>query len=56
MIPVIMGISFFIFTVMSLTPSTPGDVILGNMATPEAVIEMNRQLGFYDPFLARYSK
>ncbi len=54
MIPVIIGISFIIFLIMSLTPGTPGDVILGSMATPEAIQEMNEELGFYDPFLVRY--
>lgn len=54
MIPVIIGISFIIFSIMSLTPGTPGDVILGNMGTPEAIQEMNEKLGFYDPFLIRY--
>lgn len=54
MIPVIIGISFIIFSIMSLTPGTPGDVILGSMGTPEAIQEMNEKLGFYDPFLVRY--
>lgn len=54
MIPVVIGISFIIFSIMSLTPGTPGDVILGSMGTPEAVREMNEKLGFYDPFLVRY--
>lgn len=54
MIPVIIGISFIIFSIMNLTPGTPGDVILGSMGTPEAIREMNEKLGFYDPFVVRY--
>ena len=54
MIPVIIGISFIIFAIMSMTPGTPGDVILGPMASAEDIEQMNTDLGFYDPFLVRY--
>ncbi|HEX2979712.1 MAG TPA: ABC transporter permease [Anaerolineaceae bacterium] len=54
MIPIILGVSFIIFAILSLTPGDPGRLILGNNASQEAVDQMNEQLGFYDPFLVKY--
>ncbi|HIY21043.1 MAG TPA: ABC transporter permease [Candidatus Flavonifractor merdigallinarum] len=56
MIPVLIGVSFIVFTIMSMTPGDPGTIILGNNATKEAVEEMNRQLGYYDPLLVKYGR
>jgi len=54
MIPVLIGISVIIFTIISLAPGNPGRLILGERASPEAVSELNAQLGFYDPLPVRY--
>ena len=54
LIPVLLGITLIIFTIMSLAPGEPGRIILGERASPEAVEELNRELGYYDPFIVQY--
>jgi len=54
LIPIIFGVSFIVFTILSLTPSDPASIILGAFAEQEAIDELNRQLGFDRPFLVRY--
>ena len=54
MIPVLVGISFIIFTIMSFTPGDPARMILGDQATPEAVEALRETMGLNDPFIIRY--
>ena len=56
MIPVILGITFIIFTIMDLTPGDPARMALGEGASPEAVEQKREELGLNDPFFVRYSK
>ena len=35
MIPVLLGVAFLVFTILSLTPGDPGSIILGMTAKPE---------------------
>ena len=53
-IPVLLGISFIIFTIMNLTPGDPARLILGQGATVEAVAQKRLEMGLDDPFLVRY--
>ena len=54
LLPVIIGVSFIIFTIMSFMPGNPARLILGQKATPEAIEKLNDELGLNDPFLVRY--
>lgn len=54
MIPVIIGVSFIIFFIMSFMPGNPARLILGEKATPEAIAEINEELGLNNPFIVRY--
>lgn len=54
MVPVIVGISFIIFSIMSLTPGSPAKMILGDLASKESIEKLNEELGFNKPFLVRY--
>jgi peptide/nickel transport system permease protein len=54
MIPVLLGISFIIFMIMSLTPGDPANLILGEGATKEAVAELREEMGLNDPVLVQY--
>lgn len=54
MIPVLLGISFVVFFLMALTPGSPADVILGDLASQEAKVQMNEELGWDKPFIERY--
>lgn len=54
MIPVLLGISFVVFFLMDLTPGSPADIILGDLAPASAKAQLNEELGWNKPFLERY--
>lgn len=56
MIPVLIGVSFIVYTIISLTPGDPGTIILGIDAPIEAVEAKNEELGYYDPLPVKYGK
>jgi peptide/nickel transport system permease protein len=56
LIPVIIGISFIIFSIMQLTPGDPAREILGETATQEAVDALREEMGLNDPFLLQYGR
>ncbi len=53
-IPVLIGATFLVFTILFFTPSDPARMILGSSATEEAIEAMNEELGINDPFFVRY--
>lgn len=55
MIPIIIGVSFIIFTILAFIPGDPGSIILGPGATQAEINELNHQLGQDQPFLQRYA-
>jgi len=54
LIPVLLGVSFIIFTMMYLTPGDPARIMMGDNAPPEAIEALREQLGLNDPFLVQY--
>lgn len=54
MIPVILGISLLVFSMMELSPGDPAQIILGMKATPEALAKLRADMGLDQPFWARY--
>lgn len=54
MIPVLFGVAFLVFTILSLTPGDPGTIILGITAKPEDVAALNAQFGYDKSFLIRF--
>ena len=54
LIPTVLGVTFIIFFVMSITPGNPGRMILGPTALQEDVDEMNHELGYDQPLIIRY--
>lgn len=55
MIPAILIIVFVVFFILSLTPSSPAQVMLGLKATPEQVEALNEELGYNRPVVVRYA-
>ena len=53
-IPVIIGITLFIYLVLALAPGDPASLILGPDATPEQLVEKRIELGLDQPILVRY--
>ncbi|MCL1855561.1 MAG: ABC transporter permease, partial [Clostridia bacterium] len=56
MVPVIVGVSFIIFSIMNLTPGDPARLILGENADYEAVLALREDLGLNDNFFVRYGR
>ena len=54
MIPVLLGVAFLVFTILSLTPGDPGTIILGITADPEDIAALNAEFGYDQPFLIRF--
>lgn len=54
LIPILLGVTFIVHTIMSLTPGDPGRLILGNTVPQSAVDQLNHELGFDKPFLTKY--
>lgn len=53
-IPVMLGVSFIVFTIMHFSPGDPASIILGESAPQEALDQMREQLGLNKPFLIQY--
>lgn len=56
MLPVVLGISFILFTIMDLTPGDPARVILGEYASQEDVDALREEMGLNDNFFVCYGK
>lgn len=54
LIPVILGVTFIVFTIMYFTPGDPASIILGEMALPEAKEALREEMGLNDPFIIQY--
>ncbi|TCO69345.1 ABC transporter permease [Marinisporobacter balticus] len=55
LIPVMMGVTFLVYFIISLTPGDAASIILGDGATEEAVIELREKMGFNDPIILQYT-
>ncbi|MFI6604170.1 ABC transporter permease [Nonomuraea sp. NPDC050536] len=51
---VLLGISAVVFLMLHLVSDTPGRVVLGQRASPEAVADFNREHGFDRPVVVQY--
>lgn len=56
LIPVIIGVSFLVYFIMSLTPGDPARIMLGDTATVEEIQQMHEELGLDDPLIVRYGR
>ena len=56
LIPVLLGATFIVFTVMDMTPGDPAVSKLGVDATAEQIEELRESMGLNDPFLLRYGR
>lgn len=52
-IPTLLAIILLVFTIMNLTPGSPGREILGPLAPQEDVDQLNHELGYDRPFFTR---
>lgn len=54
MIPVLLGVAFLVFTILSMTPGDPGTIILGITARQEDIAALNAEFGYDQPFFVRF--
>ena len=54
LIPVMIGISFILYSIMTLTPGDPARMILGDSASAEAVEQLREELGLNKGFFEGY--
>lgn len=54
LIPVIIGVTFLVFTIMYFTPGDPAQIILGENAPQESVDKLREEMGLNDPFIVQY--
>lgn len=53
LIPVVIGVTILIFTLMYLVPGDPAIAILGTSAEPWEYEELREKMGFNDPYIVR---
>ena len=53
-IPVLLGATLLVFTIMEFTPGDPAKIILGNEATEADIANLREEMGLDDPFVVRY--
>lgn len=53
-IPVIIGATVVVFSILHLTPGDPVRIILGDRRTPERIAELTKQLGLDRPIYVQY--
>lgn len=56
MIPVIIGVSFLVYFIISLTPGDPVKMMLGEEASAESIREVREELGLDQPIIVQYAK
>ncbi|SES96080.1 peptide/nickel transport system permease protein [Natronincola peptidivorans] len=56
LIPVMLGVSFIVFTMMYITPGDPARIMLGESAPTEEVEKFREELGLNDPFFFQYGR
>jgi len=53
-IPILLGATFIVFTILTLTPGDPARFILGATASEEAVYELREEMGLENHLFVRY--
>lgn len=56
LIPVMLGVSFIVFTMMYITPGDPARIMLGESAPINEVEKFREELGLNDPFFIQYGR
>lgn len=54
LIPVMLGVTFLVYFIISLTPGDPAALILGNGATQESIQELREEMGLNQPVVIQY--
>lgn len=55
LLPVMIGVTFLVYFIISLTPGDAASMILGNGATKEAIVELRHDMGLDKPVIIQYA-
>lgn len=56
LIPVLIGVTFLVFLIISFTPGDVAAMIIGDNATEESIQELREEMGLNDPIVVQYAK
>lgn len=56
LIPVLIGVTLIVYLIMSFAPGDPAVTILGDQATPEAIVQLREEMHLNDPVLVQYGR
>lgn len=56
LIPVVLGVTIVVFTIMYFIPGDPVKMMLGPEATPDQIADMRQKLGLNDPYPVRLGR
>ena len=54
LIPVMIGVTFLVFFIISMTPGDVASMILGDGATQESIEKLREDMGLNDPVIVQY--
>jgi len=54
LIPTLLGVSILVFLMLHMTPGDPAELLLGERATEEALVELREHLGLNEPLYVQY--
>ena len=54
LIPVMIGVTFLVFSIISMTPGDVASMILGDGATQESIEKLREDMGLNDPVIVQY--
>jgi len=54
LIPTLLGVSILVFLMLHITPGDPAELLLGERATEETLVELREHLGLNEPFYVQY--
>ncbi len=54
MIPTLLGVSIIVFFMLHVTPGDPAELLLGERATDEALLQLREHLGLNEPLYIQY--
>ena len=54
LIPTLLGVSVIVFLMLHMTPGDPAELLLGERATEEALVELREHLGLNEPLYVQY--
>ncbi len=56
LIPILLGVTFIVYAIMSFQPGDPARTLLGTGATEASIQQLRQEMGLNDPFIVQYAR